>query len=266
MTRLPTPLRPMFPVAKKGIVTGTQLMGMLTRRLPHRAERPGPPRFFAEPTAHYAWTRHDAQLALSDVLEQIELERPLPSGLPGGHFAFSDHRRERIPPAIAARISGVGRWAPTGAVVTPDDTLLFDLSPYFGAFHATQHPIFLQLRLPPVTDVEGSLAVLTTRGVDNYHHFLTDVLPRLEVLRLAGMSPTRYLVNRRTPFQRELLDHLGIGADATIESAAYPHVRADELLVASLPDSHLRTPPWVVPWLRGNCSRPGSPLDGGGST
>jgi capsular polysaccharide biosynthesis protein len=240
----------MFPIAKKGIVTGTQLMGMLTRRLPHPAERPGPPRLFAESTEQYAQTQPGTQLALSRVLDEIELDRPLPTGLPAEHSTFSAHRRERVPPAIAASIARGRAVGPYGAVVTPNDTLLFDLSPYFGAFHATQHPIFLQLRLPPVSEVQGALAVLTTRGVDNYYHFLIDVLPRLEVLRRAGVRPTRYLVNRTTPFQRELLDHFGISEDATVESAAFPHVRADELLVASLPDSHLRTPPWVVPWLR----------------
>ena len=35
----------------------------------------------------------------------------------------------------------------------------------------------------------GSVGVLTTRGSENYYHFLTDVLPRLELLRRAGASP-----------------------------------------------------------------------------
>jgi capsular polysaccharide biosynthesis protein len=30
----------------------------------------------------------------------------------------------------------------------------------------------------------------------------------------------------------------------------YPHVRAGELVVPSVPDDQLRTPPWIVPWLR----------------
>jgi capsular polysaccharide biosynthesis protein len=137
-----------------------------------------------------------------------------------------------------------------GAVVTADDTLLFDLSPYYGVFRGTQHPIFLNVHLPPVEDLAGSVGVLTTRGIDNYYHFLTDVLPRLAFLQQAGIQPDRYLVNRRTAFQRELLDAVGIPESRTVESAAHPHIRAERLVVPSLPDSHLRTPPWIPGWLR----------------
>jgi capsular polysaccharide biosynthesis protein len=135
-------------------------------------------------------------------------------------------------------------------VITADDTLLFDLSPYYGAFQASQHPVLMRLRLPPVIEVPGSVGVLTTRGVDNYYHFLTDVLPRLELLDRADARPDRYLVNRTMAFQREMLDALGVDESHTIQSADAPHIRAEELVVPSLPDSHLRTPPWVAAWLR----------------
>ena len=126
--------------------------------------------------------------------------------------------------------------APYGAVMTEDDTLLFDLSPYYGAATPSQHPVFLRCRPPAVTDVSGSVGVLTTRGSENYYHFLTDVLPRLELLRRAGAEPDAYVVNRSTRFQRDLLDHLGLTADRCLGDEKYPHVRADELVVPSLPD------------------------------
>ncbi len=96
----------------------------------------------------------------------------------------------------------------------------------------------------------GTVGVLHTRGGDNYYHFLTDVLPRLELLRRAGIEPESYLVNRTTRFQRDLLDHLGITAGRCLGSEKYPHLRAERLVVPSLPDDDLRTPPWIVPWLR----------------
>ena len=75
----------------------------------------------------------------------------------------------------------------------------------------------------------GSVSVLTTRGSENYYHFLTDVLPRIELLRLAGVDSDQYLVNRQTRFQRDLLDHVGITADRCLSTEKYPHLRADEL-------------------------------------
>ena len=44
-----------------------------------------------------------------------------------------------------------------------------------------------------------------------------------------------------------MLDHLGLTADRCLD---HPHVRADLLVVPSLPDDQFRTPPWIVPWLR----------------
>jgi capsular polysaccharide biosynthesis protein len=250
MTRLPTPLRPMFPLAKRGVLVATELVGPFTRRWPARPDRPGPPRSLAGSTSDYAADHPDAGVSVVDVLPRQDLSRPQPSGLPPDHFSFAHHRGVSVPPAIVALVTHGRAVGLYGAVVTADDTLLFDLSPYYGAFRPSQHPIFLRPRLPPVEELSGSLGVLTTRGVDNYYHFMTDVLPRLELLRRAQTEPDRYLVNRTTGFQRELLETLGITEDRTVASAIHPHVRADRLVVPSLPDSHLRTPPWVTSWLR----------------
>jgi capsular polysaccharide biosynthesis protein len=250
MTRLPTPLRPMFPLAKRTVLAATELAGPLMRRLPSQPNRPGPPRSLTASTPDYAAAQPDAGISVVDVRAALELSRPQPIGLPADHYTFTHHRRATVPPAIVAQLPlgrAVGHY---GAAVTADDTLLFDLSPYYGAFRPSQHPIFLSWRLPPVEDVSGTVAVLTTRGVDNYYHFLTDVLPRLDLLHRAGIEPDRYLVNRTTAFQRELLNTLGIAEARTVTSADHPHIRADRLVVPSLPDSHLRAPPWIAQWLR----------------
>ena len=113
-------------------------------------------------------------------------------------------------------------------MVSQDDTLLLDLSPYYGVTKPTQHPIYLRRRLPEISTVLGSVAVLTTRGSENYYHFLTDVLPRLELLRRAGNHAESYLVDRHTRFQRDLLDALGLTADRCLSTEKYPHLQADE--------------------------------------
>ena len=155
-----------------------------------------------------------------------------------------------IKPAVVATVRHGRVLDHYAAVITEDDTLLFDLSPYYGVQRPTQHPVFLRRRLPEVSVVSGSVGVLTTRGSENYYHFLTDVLPRLELLRRAGAEPDAFAVNRTARFQRDLLDQLGLTADRCLGSDKYPHLRADELVVPSLPDENLKTPRWIVPWLR----------------
>ena len=132
--------------------------------------------------------------------------------------AFAAHRREEVAPTSLPPSATDGAIDHYAAVIAEDDTLLFDLSPYYGVRRPTQHPVFLRGRLPEVSEVPGSVGVLTTRGSENYYHFLTDVLPRLELLRRAGAEPDAFLVNRRTRFQRDLLD--GSASRRTDASAA----------------------------------------------
>ena len=243
MTRLPSALRPLFPWLKAGVLHATQAVSPLTRRLPGAT----PPRHVARSASDYARDHPGGGVKVVEVVTALHLDRPLPAGLPAHHRQFAAHRRADVAPAVVATVRRGRVLAPYGAVMTEDDTLLFDLSPYYGAATPAQHPVFLRCRPPAVTEVPGSVGVLTTRGNDNYYHFLLDVLPRLELLRRSGTTPDAYLVNRATRFQRDLLDHLGLTAERCLGGE---HVRADALVVPSLPDDQLRTPPWIVPWLR----------------
>ncbi len=250
MTRLPSVLRPLFPWLKAGVLRTTQAVSPLTRRLPGSEARPRPPRHTATSAAGYARAHPHGGVEVQEVVAAMDLRRPLPAGLPADHPRFGTHRRALIGPNVVALIENGRVLDHYAAVITQDDTLLFDLSPYYGAARPSQHPVFLRWHLPEVAIVPGSVGVLTTRGSDNYYHFLTDVLPRLELLRRAGAHPDAYLVNRVTRFQRDLLDHVGLTGDRCLGSDKYPHLRADALVVSSLPDADLRTPPWIVPWLR----------------
>jgi capsular polysaccharide biosynthesis protein len=243
VTRLPSALRPLFPWIKTGVLRATQAVSPLTRRLPGST----PPRHAAPSAADYARAHPDGGVEVVEVVAALDLQRPLPAGLPADHPQFAAHRHEHIAPNVVATVRNGRVLAPYGAVMTEDDTLLFDLSPYYGAVTPAQHPVFLCCRPPQLVEVAGSVGVLTTRGSGNYYHFLLDVLPRLALLRQAGADPDAYVVDRTTRFQRDLLDHLGLTADRCLSDE---HVRADTLVVPSLPDDQLRTPPFIVPWLR----------------
>jgi capsular polysaccharide biosynthesis protein len=250
VTRLPSTLRPLFPWLKAGVLLAAQAASPLTRRIPGNEARPSPPRRVATSAAAYAGTNPDGGVTVITVARHENIERTLPMGLPSGHRQFAAHQRDEVEPRIVATVRNGRALDHYAAVIAEDDTLLFDLSPYYGVRRPTQHPVFLRVSLPEVTAVPGCVGVLTTRGSENYYHFLTDVLPRLELLRRAGAEPDLFLVNRATRFQRDLLDHVGLTADRCLGSDKYPHLRADFLVVPSLPDENLKTPRWVVPWLR----------------
>jgi capsular polysaccharide biosynthesis protein len=126
------------------------------------------------------------------------------------------------------------------AVLTRDGVLLADLSiePNVVSANANEHSMLYRRSIPTITNVDGELVVLAAfGGADNYFHWMFDVLPRIETMTRAGhpiTERTRVLIDgTRHPFQRETLAQLGI--ETLVDASAHPFVRADMLVVPSLP-------------------------------
>ena len=249
MPRLARPLRPLFPVIKQGVLLSTQLAAPVTRRASRLFGSAALPARAAT-TAEYVELAPPGGIEVIDVLPACHIERRLPVGQPPGHWTFASELRAVSPPASVTVLPGGRAAGHYGAVITADNTLLFDLSPYFGARVPSQHPIFLRAGLGAPEQIRGSVAVLTTRASDNYYHFLTDVLPRIVLLERSGIPVDLYLVNRSQPFQRDLLPRFGVPLDRVVESRLHPHIQAERLVVPALPDPNMQTPRWIVSALR----------------
>ena len=132
------------------------------------------------------------------------------------------------------------------AVMTPDNYLLGDLSRDFPWYlppcptkELTNHTIFGLEELPDMTRVSGKVVLLTALSGHIYYHWMLDVLPRLEILRLSGIdldSVDRFVVNYSDkPFQQETLSWLGIPPEKIISSDRTSFIQAEELIVPSFP-------------------------------
>jgi capsular polysaccharide biosynthesis protein len=131
---------------------------------------------------------------------------------------------------------------------------LADVSVEHGVEIPGTSSIHLQWKLPAVSQVDGTVAVLSTAGSDGYYHWLFDTLPRIEILRRSGIpldSIDKFIVNSYSlPFQQETLTTLGIPATKIIESCNYPHVKASRLVVPSLPGTLGNMPDWACKFLK----------------
>jgi capsular polysaccharide biosynthesis protein len=181
------------------------------------------------------------------------LRRDLPAGDPPGHWTFRHATRADLPATYVLEIAGGTVVGDYGAVITPGHRLDHETSEYFGVEGWREHPIFLRPRLPRVEDVSGTLAVLATRGgSNNYYHFLLDVLPRLAVLEscLPDAKPDALYLPTATRYQQELLALTGLDAARVVETRKHRAVRAETLLVPSLPNPDELAPGWLVDWVR----------------
>ncbi|WP_123039507.1 glycosyltransferase family 61 protein [Cohnella candidum] len=160
-------------------------------------------------------------------------------------------------PSFAALLRNARVWEKNGAVITPDNKLLGDVSRDYdkGMLHGERHPAFHRWHRPPLRRIREPSALLTYIWSGNYFHWLFDVLPRVSLLRDSGWNIRKYIVPRdNRKIQAETLNMMGISKKMRIESGHSFHARFDKLIVPSfvkkereLPSEY---PRWAAEFLR----------------
>lgn len=223
----------------------------LLRRLPCSSLVFGPPKGVC-PTAAECGKGASGYVPLRAAHEIVRGRMP---AVLGGevHPVFSTHRKILSPPTFVARISAARVYGNCGAVITPDDRLIGDVSQEIGRI-GFAHSVFSRFRLPRVRGLAGLSAVLATAGRTNYFHWMFDVLPRLCLLREAGIpwgTVQHFLLGETgLQFQAESLAILGIPPERCVPCAPSAHFLCEELLVPSLAGSTGHPPAWVCDFLR----------------
>jgi len=181
-----------------------------------------------------------------------DVRREPPAGDPPAHPTFAAQTTAHFAPQRVLELPGGRVLGPHRAVITRDGALLHEVVRYFGAARPLEHPIFLHPFAPPAIDQPGTVGLLASRGDGNYYHFLHDVVPRLALLDRCPEAgkPDVWYVPRRTRFQRELLELLDLPENRLVDAGAVPHLRAERLLVPTLPDLDLNHPAWATQYLR----------------
>jgi hypothetical protein len=182
--------------------------------------------------------------------DELRLSREIPVGIPERHPSFVADAEEVVPRVAVAELPDGRVLGPYRAVITAGGTLVGELSPYFGTSKPSQNPVFGDFRTPPPTTVRGRVGVLTARGDVAYYHYLTDVLPRLQILEERDARSERLYLPASLPHQRQLIELLGIPAEQVVDANEIHHIQAETLVVPGLPDADLKTPPWIVDFLR----------------
>lgn len=147
------------------------------------------------------------------------------------------------------------------AVMTPDGYLLGDLSRYYLWFlpncpykHQKNHILYQLDSLPPVTKLDGKVALLSAMSGHVYYHWMFDILPRLDLLKQSGISWDSidwFVVNNiDQDFQTETLNYLEIPLNKVILSDHDSLIQAEELIVPSFPGYQDWVPEGSIDFLR----------------
>jgi capsular polysaccharide biosynthesis protein len=188
------------------------------------------------------------------------------------HHIFTDEYSRIQPQAFVAGIARGRVWGRNGAVITPDDALIGDISREFGRYGGVLnegHSIFKQVRLSKVRKIKGRIAVVAAAGSQVYFHWLYDILPRIGLLKKAGLIKDidHFIIDYSgLKFQKEGLEALGVPVEKIISSNDQWnfHIQADELIVTSLPSRLGTINEWTVEFLRNTFLTAGGPDRGSG--
>lgn len=232
-------------------------LGNVLRCAPLSSRYLGPPKAeFANSSAWVAIARKGgAKAQFIELFAGGETRRREPESLSGEpHPKFALASAEIEPQSFVVRLRSARIWGRNGSVITEDDVLLRDIS-RAGSNDSVTHPVHLRLWLGKVRKVRATIAVIATAWPQVYFHWMFDVLPRIELLRLAGLrEDIRFFVVPpiTRPFQEETLLRLSIGRADRIE-AHDPwrfHLQTEDLLVPSLPSLLDRPRRWACDFLR----------------
>lgn len=105
--------------------------------------------------------------------------------------------------------------------------------------------------IPSASSFKGTLGVLAWAGHTNYWHWLHDTLGRYHLLQLSGFEIDKYVLPPLTlPFQRETINMLGIPEDKILQLTPGKHVKADQLVLPSVPFNTGTCVKWTIEFLR----------------
>ncbi|GAA3408543.1 DUF563 domain-containing protein [Paenibacillus hodogayensis] len=171
-----------------------------------------------------------------------------PKGLEVAHPAFGRCRFRRLPVPFAAAIEDGAFRGERGVIFAPDGTLLQDVS---AANEMRALGVW-----PRAERLSGTVAPLAFKFVNNYFHWMMDVLPRLLPLRLSGWPIDRYIISPQGPYPYvETLRLLGISEEKLLIAYSGSHWQADRLVVVPNVSRKELYPRWSFDFLRGAFAR-----------
>jgi capsular polysaccharide biosynthesis protein len=217
----------------------------------HQCELPVAPNRSCDDTGRWVrnFTRYQAvpSASIQYVHQPTQCRRKVPGHLGDRLFGkFSQNLEFSLPSTFVAQIPSA-RVLDEGFVVTPDNQLLNDVSVIIDQ-KSSEHRAFRDGGVGPVHQVRGKVAVLASYAGRGYYHWMIDLLPRLELIRLTSYDfdqIDKFIVNcYLTSYQIETLTTLGIPREKLIRVQLMKHLSVEQLILPSLTNVYQAVPKW----------------------
>lgn len=166
-------------------------------------------------------------------------------------WKFSIYRKRLINKGFVAIFKNSRVFSQKGQIITHENVLISDLSRSFGLPKQINN---FGNRKPIVTKKKGEkVAVLTTDGSNTYYHWLFDILPRIHLLKKAGIFESIdifILPKLKYDFQKSSISYFKIPDSKILEIEDNQAVFANDLIVPSLPSELGTVNLWALNFIR----------------
>lgn len=119
-----------------------------------------------------------------------------------------------------------------GAIIDRNNRLIAGISGFDFESEFPGNPLRRKQLSDPI-HVPGTIALLTGFASHNYYHWLIDILPKLSALQRTGIPIDRFFIPQDKPFQRELVQAIGIDPRKIIAAKHSSHFSADRILAST---------------------------------
>ena len=138
-------------------------------------------------------------------------------------------------------------WGNEAIIITHDNKIIQDKFLYGDYDTIDNHRALSAYKIPEAQYIKGKVAVIASIWADCYYHYVLDILPRLYLLKEAGIEPDKYIFNKpNCNFHKELLKLLRISEDKILYIDDNTHIKAENLIAPALPGSLGNPPEWVI--------------------
>lgn len=144
---------------------------------------------------------------------------------------------EKIPPFYVRKFKNGKCYTRYGNVITSDNKGLKDYT------EQEEFPLKNKrgYKFNNPQKINGKVAILSVDPLNtNFFHWMIEVFPRLHLLQKAGISCDKYIISCSKPFQKELLEYIGINSSKCIDYMPNKLIQADELIVPDIINNSIK--------------------------
>lgn len=244
-----TGLKPLVKFTKAGLNGLQRMVARGLQRFTFSSEYLGPPKGITR-VSELCREKVAYREIFPESVRQQPVQRFVAAGGTLQRTADSEFISSTLLPSYVVTLEGGRVYGPNGLVITREDHVIDETT---GSFRGAPkpHPIFNAIKLPSVTKVPGRLAAVGYNYAHGYYHWMLEILPRFEILRRAGLQYDHLYMNPiTTRFQAETLPAVGLNESHAIWASERTHLKAEQLIVPSLPAAPGQIPHWVCQFLR----------------